>query len=75
MEIDHQNQFSVNVWCGIIGGKIIVFIFEETLNGTRYLDFLRNHLPILLDEVPLETRVNMWYQHDAMVALRIMLST
>lgn len=64
IEIDHQNQFSVNVWCGIIDGKIITFIFEETLNGARYLEFLINHLPNLLEEVPLETRVNMWLQHD-----------
>lgn len=64
VEIDTQNKFCVNVWCGIIKDKIIVFIFEETLNGERYLEFLSNDLGSLLDEVPLEIRTCMWLQHD-----------
>lgn len=64
IEIDQQHKFSVNVWCGIIEGKIITYIFEENLNGARYLDFLFNHLPVLLEDVSLETLRNMWFQHD-----------
>lgn len=64
-ETDFQNRWSVNVWCGIVGNKIIgPFIFDGRLNGATYLEFLRNQLPILLEDVPLETRRNLWFQQD-----------
>lgn len=64
-EVDHQNRWSVNVWCGILGNRIIgPFIFNNHLNGESYLDFLQNDLPILLEEVPLDIRRSLWYQHD-----------
>lgn len=64
-EVQHQGRWSVNVWCGIIGGRIIgPFIFDQTLNGRTYLHFLRNELPLLLENVPIETRLNMMFQHD-----------
>ncbi|EZA47395.1 hypothetical protein X777_16282, partial [Ooceraea biroi] len=31
--------------------------------GQKYADFLSQQLPNLLEEVPLETRLQMWYQH------------
>ena len=34
------------------------------LTGESYLQFLRNELPILLEEVPLDIRQEMWLQHD-----------
>lgn len=64
-QVDHQNRWSVNVWCGIVEGRIIgPFVFDGNLNGERYLQFLRHDLPPLLDDVSLETRLNLWYQHD-----------
>ncbi|EZA48430.1 hypothetical protein X777_13772 [Ooceraea biroi] len=39
------------------------FFIDGTLNGQRYADFLSQQLPNLLEEVPLETRLQMWYQH------------
>lgn len=64
-QVAHQNRWSVNVWCGIVEGKIIgPFIFNGNLNGDRYLQFLMHDLPPLLEDVSLETRMNMWYQHD-----------
>lgn len=64
-EVQYQGRWSVNVWCGIIGGKIIgPYIFDETLNGNVYLNFLRDQLPLLLEDVDLETRRNMFFQHD-----------
>lgn len=65
LEVNHQNRWSVNVWCGIVGNNIIgPFIFNEHLNGEIYLNFLENTLPGLLEDVSLETRRHMWYQHD-----------
>ena len=64
-EVQYQGRWSVNVWCGIIGGRIIgPHIFEEHLNGHTYLDFLQNHLPVLLKDIPLNIRATMYFQHD-----------
>lgn len=65
LQIEHQNRWSVNVWCGILGDNIIgPFVFNGHLNGQMYLNFLRNELPVLLEDVALDTRASMWYQHD-----------
>jgi hypothetical protein len=41
------------VWCGLIGGKLIgPYFYDGTLTGRRYLDFLANQLPLLLENVP-----------------------
>lgn len=64
-EVEHQRQWSVNVWCGIMGGRIFgPFFFEGTLTGSRYANFLQQELPVLLENVPLVQRLQMWYQHD-----------
>ena len=64
-QVQNQGRWSLNVWCGIIGGRIIgPWIFNGRLNGLSYLNFLQNDLPILLRDIPLETRRNMWFQHD-----------
>lgn len=64
-EVNHQGHWSVNIWCGILNGQIIgPFFFDQSLNGERYLNFLRNELPILLEDVPLGIRRHMYFQHD-----------
>lgn len=64
-ETRHQRRFSVNVWAGIIGQRLIgPHIFEETLNGERYLRFLEENLPVLLEDVPLRTRRKLVFQQD-----------
>lgn len=64
-EVQHQGRWSLNVWCGILGGHIIgPFVFEEHVNGNVYLNFLRNELPILLEDTPLAIRRDMFFQHD-----------
>lgn len=62
----HQVKFGFNVWCGVIGSNFIgPYIFEETLTGEKYLQFLRNQFRDLLDNVDLQTRSMLqWYQHD-----------
>ena len=60
-----QHRFSINVWCGIIGGYMIgPHIFEDRLNGDVYAKFLIDHLPSLLEDVPLATRRRLIFQHD-----------
>lgn len=63
--IDNQHLWSVNTWCGILGGSIIgPYFFEGTLNGIRYAEFLGNDLIDLLENVPLLMRARMWFQQD-----------
>lgn len=65
VETNFQLKFSVNVWCGMIDNKLIgPFVLPERLTAARYLEFLRNELPILLEDIPLATRANMFLQHD-----------
>ena len=60
-----QHRFSVNVWCGVIDSCLIgPFVFEGRLTGEVYVNFLRNELPLLLEEVPLMHRRRMIYQQD-----------
>lgn len=64
-QVEHQRPWTVNVWCGIIGNKLIgPHIIEGNLNGQMYRNFLENELPILLENLSLEVRRNMWFQHD-----------
>lgn len=64
-EVQHQGRWSVNVWCGIIGGTIVgPYFFEQALTGNIFLEFLRNTLPVLLENVNLELRQNMFLQLD-----------
>ena len=62
----HQVRYSVNVWCGLVGDQLIgpYFFTEGPLNGERYLLFLQETLPSLLEDVPLHTRLRLWFQHD-----------
>jgi hypothetical protein len=60
-----QGHFGINVWCGIVGHHLIgPYFYEGTLTGLRFLEFLRNELPILLENVPLQIRKNLWIQLD-----------
>jgi hypothetical protein len=64
-QVPHQHQWRLNVWCGILGNHVIgPYFFDAILTGPIYSEFLRNVLPTLLEDVPLEIRQNMWFQHD-----------
>lgn len=60
-----QHEFSINVWCGIIGNCFIgPHELPARLNGDMYLHFLENTLEELLDDVPLNLRHNYWFMQD-----------
>lgn len=51
-----KSQYSskVNVFCGITHRRVIgPFFFNETLNGARFLEFLRGAFENAIDELPL----------------------
>jgi hypothetical protein len=55
----------VNVWCGLLGDKLIgPFVFDNNLTGNTYNFFLRNELPGLLEDIPLVVRSQLYFQHD-----------
>lgn len=61
----YQHRFGFNVWCGILGTRIIgPIIYEGTLNSERYEEILRNDIENLLDDLPLAVNNNMWFQQD-----------
>lgn len=61
----NQHKFSVNMWAGIIGDHLLGPVeLPARLNGQAYLYFLQNTLPVLMEDLPLELRLRMWYQHD-----------
>ena len=63
---NNQHVFGINVWCGIIGEILIgPYFYEGTLTGNRYLSFLQDTLPGLLENVPLNIRNDMIFQQDS----------
>lgn len=64
-EVLNQHRWSLHVWAGIVNGSMIgPHFFERTINGMMYLDFLQNHLPGYLEDIPLDVRQRMWFQQD-----------
>jgi hypothetical protein len=68
-EARHQTTFSINVRTCIVGDRLIGPVRSaERLTGPTYREFLdrltRDVLPDVLDDVPLQLRVCMWFMHD-----------
>lgn len=69
MEVDPASKFSVMVWAGIIGNRVIgPFFFEqnENVNAENYEDLLRHELPNLLQEAGVAPNIiaRMWFMQD-----------
>lgn len=63
--VDHQHQWSINVWGGIVGTQVVgPHFFEHHLNGQIYLQFLEHELNNLLQHIPENVVPRLWYQHD-----------
>jgi hypothetical protein len=60
-----QHQFSVNIWCVNTGDHLIgPTVIKDLMTVTYYLNFLQNSQSLLLQDIPLQTRLRMWFQHD-----------
>lgn len=71
MEYRTQRPQKLNVWCGIVDGRILgPYFFDATLTGATYLDFLRDDLiPALTalypdPEEPDLPRNDLFFQQD-----------
>ena len=57
--------FSLNVWAGITDKFLIgPFFLDGKLTGTKYVDFLSTRLHEILEEIPVDIRLRMWFMHD-----------
>lgn len=64
-ETNFQTVWGINVWCGLFNGRLIgPYFYDGTLTGERYLEFLQNSLPDLLEDIPINERATMWWQQD-----------
>jgi len=64
-ETNSQSRWGVNVWCGIIDEFLVgPYFFDENLNGKKYFDFLKNDLPILMENIPIQQRLDLIWQQD-----------
>jgi hypothetical protein len=53
------------MWSGVTGDQLIVlYIFSQRLTGAIYAYVLQDELPTLLENVPLQTRRQMYYQNE-----------
>jgi len=66
----HQRRFAVNIWAGIVGDQLIgPYLLPPRLTAQVYAAFLRETLPAFVEDVPLDVRARMWFQHDGPSAL------
>jgi len=64
VDSNFQLCFSVNVWNTVLDDQLIgPFVLEGCLTGEAYLRFLQEKLPRLLEDMPLNKRVRMYFQH------------
>ena len=60
-----QQRFNINVWAGIVDGRLNgPYLFPPRLTDYTYLIFLQEVLNELLEDVPLDIRRRLWFQHD-----------
>jgi hypothetical protein len=53
------------VWSCVIGDQLIgPYTSPQLLTGDIYANVLQDELPALLENVPVQTRRQMYYQHD-----------
>lgn len=63
-ERSFQQQFSLNVYCLLKDGRLNYKIYDNNLNGERYVDILNSTVIDFLEDLPIAERVTCWYQLD-----------
>jgi hypothetical protein len=58
-DTNFQHVLGTNVWCGLVGGKLLGPYFYD---GIRYLNFLSNQLTIFIEDIPLNIRAHLFFQ-------------
>ncbi|KAJ4444692.1 hypothetical protein ANN_06489 [Periplaneta americana] len=61
----HQVRFSLNMWAGIIGDRLVgPHVLVNRLTGQAYTNFLENTIPHVLEDTPLINRQHIHFLHD-----------
>ena len=65
VESKYQHRLSVNVFCGVTGDQLIgTYIFPQRLTGDIYGNVLQDVLPAPVENIPLQTLRQIYYQHE-----------
>jgi hypothetical protein len=57
--------YTLSFHAGTAGDRLKgTYFLPVYLTGAVYLDFLRNFLPELLQDVDMQTMVHLWFMHD-----------
>ena len=57
-------QYSLNVRLAVIRDRLTGHVFQDLLPSAKFFDFLKHHLPGLLDGIPVPQKAEIIYQHD-----------
>lgn len=65
-EARHQQNWRINVWCGLYNGSIVgPYFYEGTLTAQRYTEEILDIVVTeFIDNLPLATVQRLWFQHD-----------
>lgn len=64
-ESSFQHRWRINVWAGILGGRLLGPIFiPGSLNAQNYEMFLRHQLEDMLEDLPVALYARVIFQHD-----------
>lgn len=60
-----QGRFGFSLWVALTWNGILAYqIYQEPLNGERYLNILRQHIEPFMENLPLNELQNMYFQQD-----------
>lgn len=63
--VEYECSWWVNVWCGIIRGKLIdSYFIDVTVDERKYHNFFHQELLVCLEHFTILERQIMWFQHD-----------
>lgn len=64
-DTNEQSTPRIMVWAAICDDHVIgPFFFNEHVNKDTYLAMLQDYLTPILDDIPLASRMNLWFQQD-----------
>lgn len=63
-ESNFQQRFSFNVFCIIMDDMVEYHVYEENLNGNKYVEILRTVVANFIDNLPLNIYNSLYYQMD-----------
>jgi len=61
----YQGRFGFNVWVALLENRVLAYeVYEDNLNAELYLSILERNIINYIDNLPLQARERIYYQHD-----------